>query len=62
MAAAVALLGLGNMGAPIAERILDGGFPLSVWNRTPEKAEPLVERGAKQLTRRTRRCATPTSA
>ena len=51
MAAAVALAGLGNMGVPIAERILDAGFALSVWNRTPEKAEPLVERGAKQLTR-----------
>ena len=51
MAAAVALAGLGNMGLPIAERLLDAGFALSVWNRTPEKAEPLVERGAKQLTR-----------
>jgi 3-hydroxyisobutyrate dehydrogenase-like beta-hydroxyacid dehydrogenase len=51
MAAAVALAGLGNMGLPIAERILDAGFALSIWNRSPEKAEPLVERGAKQLTR-----------
>jgi 3-hydroxyisobutyrate dehydrogenase-like beta-hydroxyacid dehydrogenase len=49
MDAAVAVLGLGNMGEPIAERILAAGFPLSVWNRTPEKAAPLVERGAGQL-------------
>ena len=49
MDAAVAVLGLGNMGEPIAERILAAGFPLSVWNRTPEKAAALVERGAGQL-------------
>jgi 3-hydroxyisobutyrate dehydrogenase-like beta-hydroxyacid dehydrogenase len=49
MDAPVALLGLGNMGLPIAERLLDAGFSLSVWNRTPERAAPLVERGAKQL-------------
>ena len=49
MDAAVALLGLGNMGQPIAERLLDADFALTVWNRTAEKARPLVERGAKQL-------------
>lgn len=49
MAPAVALLGLGNMGEPIGERVLEGGFPLSVWNRTAEKAAQLVERGARQL-------------
>ena len=49
MDAAVAVLGLGNMGEPIAERILAAGFPLSVWNRTAEKAAALVERGAGQL-------------
>ena len=30
----VAVIGLGKMGVPIAERILDAGFPLAVWNRT----------------------------
>jgi 3-hydroxyisobutyrate dehydrogenase len=49
MDAAVAVVGLGNMGEPIAERVLEAGFPLFVWNRTPEKAAPLVERGATQL-------------
>jgi 3-hydroxyisobutyrate dehydrogenase-like beta-hydroxyacid dehydrogenase len=49
MAASVAVLGLGNMGEPIAERILEAGFPLSVWNRTPEKAASLLERGARDL-------------
>jgi 3-hydroxyisobutyrate dehydrogenase/2-hydroxy-3-oxopropionate reductase len=43
---AVAVLGLGAMGARIAARLLDAGYEVVVWNRTPEKAEPLVERGA----------------
>lgn len=42
----VAVVGLGRMGLPIAERILDTGHPLSVFNRTASKAGPLVDRGA----------------
>jgi 3-hydroxyisobutyrate dehydrogenase len=49
MDAAVALIGLGNMGEPIGERLLDAGYPLSVWNRSADKAVPLVERGAVRL-------------
>jgi len=49
MDAQVAVVGLGKMGSAIAERILDAGYPLSVYNRTASKAEPLVERGAAQL-------------
>jgi 3-hydroxyisobutyrate dehydrogenase-like beta-hydroxyacid dehydrogenase len=45
----VAVVGLGKMGEPIAERVLDGGFPLWVWNRTASRAAPLVERGATLL-------------
>jgi 3-hydroxyisobutyrate dehydrogenase-like beta-hydroxyacid dehydrogenase len=45
----VAVVGLGNMGLPVAERLLAAGFPLAVFNRTPEKAAPLVERGGKLL-------------
>ena len=43
----VALLGLGLMGTGMAGRLLAAGYPLTVYNRTPEKAQPLVERGAK---------------
>ncbi|HJU36435.1 MAG TPA: NAD(P)-dependent oxidoreductase [Gaiellaceae bacterium] len=43
---AVGLIGLGNMGTAIAERLLASGCDLVVHNRTPEKAEPLRERGA----------------
>jgi 3-hydroxyisobutyrate dehydrogenase len=42
----IALLGLGLMGMGMAGRLLDAGYPISVWNRTPGKAEPLVKRGA----------------
>jgi 3-hydroxyisobutyrate dehydrogenase-like beta-hydroxyacid dehydrogenase len=37
-AGSVALLGTGPMGAPIARNILAGGVPLTLWNRTQEKA------------------------
>ncbi|WP_405653479.1 NAD(P)-dependent oxidoreductase [Streptomyces sp. RK9] len=42
----VAFLGLGHMGAPMAGRVLAAGHPLTVWNRTAAKAEPLVAAGA----------------
>ena len=41
-----AFLGLGNMGSGMASRMLSAGHPLTVWNRTPEKAAPLVAQGA----------------
>jgi 3-hydroxyisobutyrate dehydrogenase len=43
----VALLGLGLMGTGMAGRLLDSGYALTVYNRTAEKAQPFVERGAK---------------
>jgi 3-hydroxyisobutyrate dehydrogenase-like beta-hydroxyacid dehydrogenase len=42
----VAVLGLGNMGAVLAAALLDAGYAVAVWNRTPAKAEPLAQRGA----------------
>jgi 3-hydroxyisobutyrate dehydrogenase-like beta-hydroxyacid dehydrogenase len=42
----VAVVGLGAMGSRIAGRLLDAGYDVVVWNRTAEKAKPLVERGA----------------
>jgi 3-hydroxyisobutyrate dehydrogenase-like beta-hydroxyacid dehydrogenase len=42
----VGLIGLGHMGQAMAERLLDAGFPLLVYNRTAAKAAPLAERGA----------------
>ncbi len=42
----VAFIGTGIMGAPIAGHIMDAGYSMCVYNRTPAKAEPLIERGA----------------
>lgn len=42
----VAVLGLGTMGAGLATRLLDQGMAVRVWNRTPERTEPLARAGA----------------
>ncbi len=42
----VGFIGLGNMGFFMAENILKKGFPLSLYNRTKEKADPLLQIGA----------------
>ena len=44
--AKLAFLGLGNMGSPMATRLLEAGHDVTVWNRTSAKTEPLVDRGA----------------
>lgn len=40
------LLGLGSMGTALARTWLAAGHPLTVWNRTPAKAEALAAEGA----------------
>src|SRR5215470_1609081 len=40
-------IGMGRMGYPMAERLLDAGYDLSIWNRTRAKAEPLAKKGGK---------------
>ena len=42
----ITILGLGNMGLPMAERLCRAGFAVSVWNRSPGKAGSLVALGA----------------
>jgi 3-hydroxyisobutyrate dehydrogenase-like beta-hydroxyacid dehydrogenase len=41
----VGFAGLGAMGAGIAQRLLDAGYDVVGWNRTREKAEPLLAAG-----------------
>jgi len=41
----VAVFGIGLMGAPIAIRLLDAGYKVVVWNRTPDKTESLAQIG-----------------
>jgi 3-hydroxyisobutyrate dehydrogenase len=43
----VAILGLGTMGSGMAANLLKAGFPLSVYNRTRTKAQPLIDAGAR---------------
>lgn len=43
----VTLLGTGLMGNPVGQRLLEAGFTLTVWNRTPEKTWMLARAGAR---------------
>ena len=40
-------IGLGDMGQCIVPRLLDAGHEVTGWNRTPEKASPLIDKGMK---------------
>jgi len=44
--ARIGFLGLGEMGAPIATRLLRAGHDLVVWNRSLERTAPLAQEGA----------------
>ncbi|WP_446224868.1 NAD(P)-dependent oxidoreductase [Nocardia sp. IBHARD005] len=43
----VSVIGLGAMGTALAKALLAGGHEVTVWNRTPARAEALVADGAK---------------
>src|ERR1019366_10210321 len=45
----VGFVGLGTMGAAMAANLARAGFPLTVWNRTPGRAGPLLELGATEV-------------
>jgi len=42
----VGVAGIGRMGAAITERLLKHGHQVTVWNRTPAKAQALAQHGA----------------
>ena len=42
----VGVIGLGLMGTAISRCLLEAGYSVNVWNRTREKAEPLLAAGA----------------
>ncbi|MGI9350350.1 MAG: NAD(P)-dependent oxidoreductase [Rhizobiaceae bacterium] len=42
----IGVCGLGNMGSALAQRLMDVGHELTVWNRTSSKADSLVSNGA----------------
>ncbi|WP_445495511.1 NAD(P)-dependent oxidoreductase [Pseudomonas sp. 8(2025)] len=49
--------GIGLMGLPMCRRLLAAGYPLTVWNRNPEKCAPLVAAGARQVATPAQLCA-----
>jgi len=46
MSMRIGVLGTGRMGSAMAERLLDSGHTLTVWNRSADKTAALVARGA----------------
>ena len=52
----IGFLGLGTMGAPIANNLRKSGYAVTVWNRTAARAEAIVKKGA-TLARTPRECA-----
>ena len=46
MALKVGFIGLGIMGQPMAQNVVNGGYELTVFNRSSEKAKPLADAGA----------------
>jgi 2-hydroxy-3-oxopropionate reductase len=44
----IALLGTGIMGGHMARRLVQAGFPVTVWNRTRAKADAIMQLGAQQ--------------
>lgn len=47
----IGFAGLGGMGSAMAANLLQAGFALTVWNRSPQAAQPLVSAGAQQAER-----------
>lgn len=45
----IAIIGVGRMGHALAERLLDTGHTVSVWNRTPGRTGALQEQGARLM-------------
>jgi 3-hydroxyisobutyrate dehydrogenase len=43
----VGFIGLGSQGGPMAGRIIDAGFPTTLWARRPESLEPFADTAAK---------------
>jgi 3-hydroxyisobutyrate dehydrogenase-like beta-hydroxyacid dehydrogenase len=43
----VGFVGLGRTGSAMATNLLKAGHEVAVWNRTPDKADPLVHAGAR---------------
>ena len=56
----VGFVGLGQMGAAIAANLVSAGHEVTVYNRSPDKARPLIERGARVAATPADACRAPT--
>jgi len=45
----IGFIGIGLMGLPMCRRLLDAGFEVGVWNRNPDKCQPLISLGAQHF-------------
>ncbi|MGN5765907.1 NAD(P)-dependent oxidoreductase [Acinetobacter calcoaceticus] len=45
----IAFLGMGLMGTRMASRLLQAGYTVAVWNRSPHACEVLIQQGAQSL-------------
>ena len=50
MTKTVAVLGTGIMGAGMARNLIGAGLDVTVWNRSPDRARPLADAGARIAT------------
>ena len=55
----IGFLGLGNMGLPMARNLLKAGHAVTVYNRTPAKAEELHRDGGARVARTPAEAAAP---
>ncbi len=60
MSETLGFIGLGIMGQGMAANLLKAGYAVTVWNRTPAKAQALIDAGA-QLAESPREVATRAS-
>ena len=51
----IGFIGLGKMGAPVATRIQESGFPMVVFDLDEAATRPFLERGARGWPRRRQR-------
>lgn len=51
MSETIGFIGTGSMGEPMARNLLAAGYPLRVYNRSPEKTHPLADQGAHVVSR-----------
>ena len=47
MSETIGFIGLGIMGQGMAKNLMEAGFEVNIWNRTPARMDPFCEAGAR---------------